>query len=611
VNPFEEPLKPALMAGLPPPTPHGLPVQQLRVAAVLVFVSLIGQHGFPLGSFAAHALDWLDALLALFFCADLVLAFRDAKNRRRVLGLRRFEYILMAGFAGAVACIGFLPESAAHALTGFLHLESKGALAFNLVKLFLLLSLCIQLMRGTQQLFGKGVRPVWILAGSFATLVLIGTFLLLLPNSSAPEREPIGVVDALFTATSATCVTGLVVRDTGMDFSGFGHFIILALFQFGGLGIITFVAFLSVFSTRALPVPQMVAFRQIINAPKLSAIKRQITGILLTAVLIELTGIILLYQFLPAEGDTLARIKWSAFHAISAFCSAGFALQADSLESFRGNTGLNLTIIGLITLGGLGFLVISELVSHRWTRTQRFRRFGFFRRLHAGRASGRLSLQTKLALGAAAVLLVAGFAGFWMLEAKHSLRSLPAGEGILAAAFQSATARTVGLNTLPIGSFQDATLWFLMILMVIGANPVSTGGGIKTVNFAILLLALRAMVTRRDRVEAFGRTVPNRTLLAALSVFVIYVITASIGVFLLALFDPDISFQSRAFEVVSALSTVGLSTGITAELSSASKLVLCVIMFIGRVGPISLVLSVFQGRRTAAYEFPEEDVVVG
>jgi trk system potassium uptake protein len=212
---------------------------------------------------------------------------------------------------------------------------------------------------------------------------------------------------------------------------------------------------------------------------------------------------------------------------------------------------------------------------------------------------------------ATGVLLVTGFIGFWALEHNHILAGHAAGESFLIAAFQSVTARTAGFNTVAIEQLQGATLVFLMMLMVIGANPVSTGGGIKTVSFGILLLALRAMVTRRDKVEAFGRTIPVRTLFAALSVFVLYVIALGVGVFLLALFDPQFTLRQQVFEVISALSTVGLSTGITAELSAPSKIVLCLAMFIGRVGPISLVLSIFQSRRMVTYEFPEEEVVVG
>jgi trk system potassium uptake protein TrkH len=223
----------------------------------------------------------------------------------------------------------------------------------------------------------------------------------------------------------------------------------------------------------------------------------------------------------------------------------------------------------------------------------------------------RLSVQTKLAILVSFTLWAAGFVVFWSLELNHSLRGQPFGTAFLISAFQAVTPRTAGFNTVLIDQLQQATLVFLIMLMVIGASPVSTGGGIKTVNLGILLLALRAMVTRRDRVEAFGRTIPPKTLFAALSLFVLYVFTASVGIFLIALFDPHLPARDQVFEVISALSTVGLSTGITGNLSPQSKLVLCAAMFIGRVGPISLVFSVFQNRRVVEYDFPEEEVVVG
>lgn len=583
----------------------------MRPAGILVLLSLILQHGFPIGIVAIEWLNWLDVLLALCFGADLVLALFKERKWKRAFDLRRFEYLLLALLLALLLLGWTLPPDAFSGLLKFLHLESVAALSFNLIKLFLLFSVCIQLLRGMQRLFGKGVRPELILAGSFATLIVIGTILLLLPNASAKTDSPIGGVDALFTATSAVCVTGLVVRDTGTDFSNFGQMIILVLFQIGGLGIITFVAFLSVFSTRALPVPQMVAFRQIVNAPSLSDLKRQIVGILLSTAIIESIGVILIYVFLPGGGDPLGRIKWCVFHTVSAFCNAGFALQGDSLVPFQSNAGLMFTFMALIILGGLGFLVIPELLAYRFTRGPLFRRIGFFRRLHAGQVPGRLSVQTRLALHVTWILLVAGLILFWVLEFNYILRDRSIGAGFLIAAFHSVTPRTAGFNTVPIHELRDVTLIVLMMLMVIGASPVSMGGGIKTVSFGILVLALRALVMRRERVEAFGRMLPVKILFAALSVFVLYVISASLGIFFLSLFDPQMKLQDQAFEVISGLSTVGLSTGITADLSPASKLVICVTMFIGRVGPISLVLSVFQSRRTLTYEFPEEEVVVG
>ena len=582
-----------------------------RLAALLVPVSFILQQGYQLQPRTDHWLSWLDMVLAACFGADLVLALFKHRNWEKVLEQRRLEFVLLAGLLVLLAMKAMLPLTSLDNLVKFLHLDSATALGPVIIKLYLLLTVCLQALRATARLFTAEVRPELILAGSFATLILTGTFLLLLPNSSAKPDAPIGSLDAFFMATSSVCVTGLTVRDPGTDFTSFGQMILLGMFQVGGLGIITFVAFLSVFSSRALPVPQMMAFRQAVNAPAMSDLRRVIIGIVSVTVIIEVVGAILMYQFLPGHADPLERLKWCVFHTVSAFCNAGLSLESNSLEGFQTNTGLVLTFMGLIVLGGMGFLVMTELLGHRFTRAPIFRRFGFFRRLHAGKPPERLTVQARLSLRITAMLLLVGLAGFWALEHAHALKERSFGDSFLISAFQSVTPRTAGFNTVPISGLQDATLVFLMMLMVVGASPVSTGGGIKTLSFGILLLALRAMIARRDRVEAFGRTLPTTTLLAALSVFVLYVICASLGVFLLAFFDPHMHLRDQAFEVISALSTVGLSTGITANLSPGSKIVLCVLMFIGRVGPISIVLSVLQRGRAVAYELPEEEVVVG
>jgi len=595
-----------------PPTPHAFRTSWLRAAGTLVFVSLTLQHGFSLHRVANLVLNCLNVLLAAFFTADLILSWVRSGRRRKDLALRRFEYVLLGVFLVLLAVSAALSPEVAGQLVGFLHLESRAILLFDLVKLFLLLLLCVQLLRATARLFGKAVRPELILAGSFATLILVGTFLLLLPNATASDRAGLSIVDAFFTATSATCVTGLMVRDIAADFSRFGQMVVLGLLQVGGLGIITFVAFLSAFSMRSLPVPQMMAFRQIVNASSQSDLRRQLLGIIAAVAIIEGLGALLLFEFLPADhGDVLQRIYWSVFHSVSAFCNAGIALEPDGIASLRGNAGISLTLMSLVILGGLGFLVMFELLHYRLTHIRPLRRFAFFRRLHAGQPLARLTLQTKIAVTMMIALLVIGTIGFWLLEWRNTLRECDAGESWMVAAFYSAISRTAGFSAVPVGQLRDATLLLLMVLMMIGANPVSTGGGIKTVSFGILLLALKAMVARRDRIEAFGRTIPGRTLFAALSVFVLYIATAVAAMFLLALTDPDLSFRNWTFEVIGGLSTVGFSTGITPELSAPGKLVLCILMFIGRVGPISLVLSVFQSGHALDYEFPEEEVVVG
>jgi trk system potassium uptake protein len=339
-------------------------------------------------------------------------------------------------------------------------------------------------------------------------------------------------------------------------------------------------------------------------------LKRRFAGIVLVTLVLETLGTLALFAFAPIDGDFLARLKWSLFHAISAFCNAGFGLHADSLESMQHHIPVNLVIAVLIILGGLGFLVLPELLARSSTLWRRRKSASGIPRIHPLGAR-RLSVQTKISVLITGILIVLGFTGVWLLEANHTLVGMSATESSLVAFFQSVTTRTAGFNTVPIGELRLATLILLMMLMVIGASPVSAGGGIKTVTFGILLLALRSMLLRRDKVEAFGRMLPQRAMYAALSVFVLYMMTAASGLFLLAFFDPQLALRDLLFETVSALSTVGLSTGITAELSSGSRLVLCLLMFIGRVGPISLVLSIFQSRPGSDYEFPTEEVVVG
>jgi trk system potassium uptake protein len=589
---------------------HALPSRLRITLGILAVGSLVAQHGFEHGPLLTRWFGWFEALLAAGFALDLGLSLRPTRWRATVWRARRLEFGLLGSLMASLIALGLIPTGAFQPVLEGLHVASKPALALILIEIFLVANVSVQLVRGVQLLFARGIRPEVVLAGSFAGLILIGTLLLLLPRASASSEAPLTLMDAVFTATSASCVTGLVVRDTGTELSTFGQMTVLVLFQIGGLGIITFVAFISVFSERSLPLPQMVAFRQVINAPGLSDLKRRFAGILLVTLLVEALGTLALLAFAPGGEDFLARLKWALFHAVSAFCNAGFALSADSLESVRHLVPVNLVIMALIILGGLGFLVIPEVAA--WgINLLRGRPSAQGTRRRQSSSPRRLSVQTKISLVITAALIVLGFIGFWLLERGQSLREMGAAERPLAALFQSVTARTAGFNTVPIGELRQATLILLMVLMVIGASPVSAGGGIKTVTFGILLLALRSMLLRRDKVEAFGRMLPQRALYAALGMFVLYTMTAATGLFLLALMDPHVALRDLLFETVSALSTVGLSTGITASLSPGSQLVLCLLMFIGRVGPISLVLSIFQTRSGLNYEFPSEEVVVG
>ncbi len=582
----------------------------MLVVGVVSFGLLVLDYGFAVTPTTALWVHILEIVMVGCFIGDRVLMVLRAPDRLLVLRQRFHEFTVVLIFV-VVAVIVFVHESWTQGLLSVLHLESRPRLGIELLKLFLLSNVLIQLLRCQQGILRKGIRPEWILAGSFALLILAGTLLLLLPRASASPNSPVSPMDAFFTATSAACVTGLVVRDTGTAFSGLGQFVILILFQTGGLGIMTFVALLALTSAQPLPLANTLALRHLLSTSGVGEMRRHIVVVLIFTVLVELIGAMLIYWGLPASDDPLRAIGWSVFHAVSAFCNAGFALQNDSLIGYQGRSLVLLTIMGLILLGGLGFLVVTDVVGIQLTRLPLIRRLPILQRFNRRMPVYRLPLQTRLSLVVTGVLLVLGIVGFWCLEARHVLANQSFLNRFGIAAFQSVTSRTAGFNTVSIGALQPATLMLMMALMVIGASPVSTGGGIKTVTLGVLMLAMRALLTGRERVEAFGRALPQKVVFAALSVAVLYSVAAGLGIFALALFDPKIPLKHESFEVISALSTVGLSTGITAELSGPSKLVICLLMFVGRVGPLSLVLSMFQASPHTRYQYPEEDLVVG
>ena len=586
-------------------------VLSLALGAVAV-ASLILQHGFEFLRRYWAAFAWLDLLLAFAFAGLLLTRFLTSRNWRDAVHEGRFELLLVGLCAALLILTPTLPEKLlADVFPGLLY-RSAFDKFLSVVHLFLLGNICIQLLRLLQRIFVVGVRAEVVLAGSFAALVLVGTLLLLLPAASASPTMPIMPMDAFFTSVSASCVTGLSVRDTGTAFSNFGQLIILGLIQVGGLGIVTFVAFISIFSAKTLPVPQMVAFRRMISASGTDDLKTRLAGIVLLTAIIEGAGAVSLYCFASVEGDALDRLKWSIFHSVSAFCNAGFALQTNSLESLWNDPGLNLTITVLIILGGLGFLVLPELIALLRAGLSLLPQLLHSRsRRFAPHLPRRLSVQARISLIVTIGLITIGTLGFLWTESGNVLRGTSGRDSFLVSLFQSITTRTAGFNTVPMGDLQQATLILLIALMVIGGSPVSTAGGIKTVTLGILLLALRSLILQREKVDAFGRKLAGRAFFTALNVFVLYVVTASAGMFLISVFDPDLALRDISFETISALSTVGLSTGITAGLSTGSKLVLCVGMFVGRVGPIALVFSVFESRGHVDYEFPEEDVVVG
>ncbi len=586
----------------------------MGLVVIGALASLTLEYGFRLSEQKESLIEQLDYVLAAVFGLDLALVLVRSPNRLAALRVRWHEFALLAVFSlGVLALAYFGTEENLSSVLGMVHMRSAAKLMLALVQVFLLVNVTLRTLQAQERFISSKIPAEYLLVGSFALLILFGTLLLMLPGSRSVGAEPLSFLDALFTSTSASCVTGLVVRDTGTDFSLLGQLVILTLFQIGGLGIITFVAFGSVLATKRFSVPQTVALRDLTNSSTLTDARRFVWHVILWMLLIEGVGAALLFLTLPATGaSALERGYWCLFHSVSAFCNAGFSLESDSFITIRDAVGVNLIIMSLIIFGGLGMPVARELIAHRVTRAPFFRRFEVFKRLHQGQVHKRLSIQTRLSLWMTGALLLIVFVGFWLLEADGALAGRGVGESALLSAFQSVTTRTAGFNSVDFSQLTDATLVLMIGLMAIGAGPVSTGGGIKTVTFAVLLITLRAMVTGRPGVEVMGRSLSRVLIRGAISVFVLYVIGATTFLFILSISDPEIALRQRLFEVVSALSTVGLSTGVTAKFGQVGQVTLCIAMFVGRVGPLALILSVFRSRRAGEdYQYPEEELVVG
>jgi trk system potassium uptake protein TrkH len=449
-----------------------------------------------------------------------------------------------------------------------------------------------------KRILSRLLSPQKIFILSFAALILVGAVLLRFPFSAS--RGHINFVDALFMSASAVCVTGLAVLDIGKDFSLTGQMIILFLFQIGGLGIITFSVVLFGLMGRGIPFKG----REIVQSTFLHTPRRDllviIKSVLLLTFSIEAAGTILLFIRFLQDFSPGQAFYQAVFHAVSAFNNCGYSLFPDSFVRYRSDIMINIVVMVLIILGGIGFIVQHEIISC----LQGFQK--------------KLSIHTKIVLVSTAVLILGGAVLFYTFEINDILREAPLGTQILMSFFQSVTARTCGFNTVDIGQLNNATILVIIILMFIGASPGSTGGGIKTTSFTLLLLMIRSRLKGQEEVNVFNRTVPGevqtRTIaIIFASAFSIVLITSILLIFggesMLPPSDSRHFFVEYLFETVSAFGTVGLSMGITANMNDMQKLAIILMMFAGRVGPLTLAFSWYASKKGLTYA--EESVMVG
>jgi trk system potassium uptake protein TrkH len=450
----------------------------------------------------------------------------------------------------------------------------------------------------------RHVHPNVFLIASFLLAILLGAMLLEAPFSN--RNSPLSLLDAFFTATSAVCVTGLTVVDTGSRFTPTGQIILLCLIQLGGLGIMTYTTVVILILGRRLSYKGRELVHGTLSHKGGKGLYMLVRHVFIVTFLFEGFGLFLLYLRWRVYFPDGRAFSLALFHSVSAFCNAGFSLFSDSLIGFRGDLWINLIVMVLVVAGGTGFLVIQEIREYLAARLYHRKRF-------------RLSLHSRTVLITTFALLLAGFVGYLGLEWSNTLEKAPLGEKLLVSLFQSVTPRTAGFNTVDYSVMTNGTLLFTILLMFIGASPGSAGGGVKTTSFAVLVALAYSKWKARVETVLFQRTV--RAEIVGRSLAIILISSVIVLFFTMALMITELGDTPHAesrgllmeylFEAVSAFGTVGLSTGVTPSLSVPGKIVIMVLMFVGRLGPITIALAVAGKRKGKDFAYPEENLMVG
>ncbi|MDR7871254.1 MAG: TrkH family potassium uptake protein [Tissierellaceae bacterium] len=438
------------------------------------------------------------------------------------------------------------------------------------------------------------LNPPRVLAIAFALIILFGANILNLPIASA-DGESIGFINALFTASSSVCVTGLVVVNTAEHWSLFGQVVIITLIQIGGLGFMTMATIVALLLGKKITLKDRLVMQEELNSSSLSGLVKLTKYVIATTFIIEGIGAIFLStRFIPIYG--LKKGIWfSVFHAISAFCNAGFDVIGNNMIPFVDDIVVNFAIGSLVILGGLGFTVYLDISKNK--------------NIH------RCSLHTKLVLLISAILLILGSVLIFIIEYNNpeTLGNLSLKGKILASTFQSIIARTAGFNSVDMAPLYDTTIFVLIILMFIGGSPGSTAGGIKTTTFGVIFLTVRSVLKGNDDVEVLRRRIPNSIVLRAIAITAVSLLLVTLVTMILTVTEQGVKFIDLLFETVSAFATVGLSRNLSPELSDIGKFIIALTMYAGKVGPLTLVFALAKKQKTdnKKYRYPEGKIIIG
>lgn len=578
-------------------------------ALIIALISTVILHGLLKITTVVHWELGAAIILAMsYFTVSLMLRYGWHLNRKEFFKSQVAHFF----FCGLwlISCLliiaihGLLPDDAPGRLALILGVSEFCVILRTLYETILLI----------RRVSSRGWNPALIVVTSFLVLISVGTMLLMFPSAriqdpAAKTTEGAPFLVALFTSTSASCVTGLIVVPTGTYWSRTGHTIIMFLFQIGGLGILTFGAFFAAAFGRSMQIRESVTFSEMLESSQRGDIRRLLLAILGITIFTELLGAVCLMGLWP-ELPFAERLYFSLFHSISGYCNAGFSLMDDNLLGMGHHWQIWTVMPALIIIGGMGFAVNYNFMLYGLTHFSNLRiRKPLFQ--HPTQKV-RLTISSRLIFFTTLFLLVGGTVGIYLLESFHAADELSFMERLNAAWFQSVTFRTAGFNTVDLGEYQPQTKLFSVLLMFIGASPGSTGGGVKTAVFALAILSVWSLLKGRDRVEIMGRTIPNTLIHRSLTIISLGILVLMSATLLIVLFENNQAiFLDHLFEATSAFATVGVSTGITADLTTPSHWVIIVTMLIGRVGPLTALIALSNRGPANRYHYPEEPVNLG
>ncbi|GET22921.1 TrkH family potassium uptake protein [Prolixibacter denitrificans] len=580
---------------------HIMPVARILVSLAAVG-SIVYYYGFPQSSDTALVALRIIRFSFYFYIFKYLLYLLLAQHTKEYIRENRMESIIIFG----LIFFGFLYLIFGHQIlknfseTYYLSYILPYLLLF--VQLYFLIIVSIEIGQASPIIAKLDLGPAVLLILSFFILILVGTGLLMMPEMTVHHH--IHFVDALFTSASASCVTGLIVVDTATYFTFKGQMIIMFLIQLGGINIISFATFFTTFYLRSTGVRYQSLIKDFLSTDKFSDTRSILRQVVFLSAFMEITGSVLIY-FLWGnhyEFDSgRDRVFSSVFHAISSFNNAGFSLFTDNLyeQGVRNAYGLQIVVAILVITGGLGFIALQDIQ----------KKFSFRKKKNAPHPA--LQVNTRLVLWVSGILLLAGTAIFYFFEDDTLLKGQSLGHALITSFFQSVTARTAGFNTVDFGQISLPMLTIFMFLMYVGASPGSTGGGIKTTTFAVLIKSAIDTLRGKKNVEFFKRTISFDNINKAYSLVLFSIALIFLSTFLLSIFEPKTDFVRLLFEEISAFATVGLSTGITAGLSVGGKIIIIVSMLVGRVGPLTLALALSKKAIYTRYRYGRTNVMIG